>query len=416
MKHFYKKNIILLFIFFNLATTHVKSTIVVSDFCERVHKYTYLIYRLEKPLRILSHIKQQKSYYVNLAAQVTMAYSFQHPSIVSMIEQIQKTKSIKPLFNVWSCIHSYKYVHDQLLINEFIILILILSKNILIQYIHNTNEQEELAQCITRKFNTTLKLNCNKIIDTIHLFTNALIHVKKNNINHIKFLFSLSKKTNTLVLLPFQDFNTAAQTEKCTFRYYLYHRLKKTFLLFKKLNTFKNFYKSIHQLSIDNFQDNRIKQCVIEIQQKNTIAPFLELADEFKKYCCVDNFLFLKEFLTLTFIVGKYIILEHHNRISIQQIIEVYDKINELPIEEILHAIDLITEQLPAIVEEYELNNKEISWQQWFKKYWWTLPIVAIIVGGKIILSKNNQNPSNYIHTFDSVAHLDELNDLTKGT
>ncbi|MFT6765491.1 MAG: hypothetical protein ACJAZS_000369 [Alteromonas naphthalenivorans] len=50
--------------------------------------------------------------------------------------------------------------------------------------------------------------------------------------------------------------------------------------------------------------------------------------------------------------------------------------LNPDELEEILNALDLIVEELPVFLEQYELASN-LSWKEWKKKYWLLAPIGA---------------------------------------
>jgi hypothetical protein len=71
--------------------------------------------------------------------------------------------------------------------------------------------------------------------------------------------------------------------------------------------------------------------------------------------------------------------------------------ISQLPIAEVLNAIDMLVNELPPFIEKYELNS-QITWKNWLKKYWWVPPVFGIWFGLKILLKL--QRPYYFYSTY----------------
>src|SRR5690606_2731541 len=70
---------------------------------------------------------------------------------------------------------------------------------------------------------------------------------------------------------------------------------------------------------------------------------------------------------------------------TLDAIISIGQKIDRLPLSEILHTIDMLTDELPASLEKYEFNST-MSWKIWLKKYWWIPPVITFWFGLKILI------------------------------
>ena len=62
-----------------------------------------------------------------------------------------------------------------------------------------------------------------------------------------------------------------------------------------------------------------------------------------------------------------------------------FETLKDAPLEEILDAINLIAEELPTLLQNYEFNSK-LTWRQWFKKYWWAPPVIVATIVVKVII------------------------------
>lgn len=148
----------------------------------------------------------------------------------------------------------------------------------------------------------------------------------------------------------------------------------------------------------------RIKTCIYAMQESQSLKPLLQLSRSFEKYLYVHNIEFVRELCILFFIIHKQIILrtcaerpQIFKTIDLEKILEISEKINQLPIAEVLNAIDMLVTELPPFLEKYEFNSK-ISWQQWLKKYWWVPPIFGGWFGLKILLRL--QRPHYYFSPY----------------
>jgi hypothetical protein len=126
--------------------------------------------------------------------------------------------------------------------------------------------------------------------------------------------------------------------------------------------------------------------------QTASLKPLLMLLKEVKNYRLLQDNLFFHEFFLLIFVVHKQILFHECEEsphalkhITLENIIEISNKINQLPIAEVLNAIDMLVTELPPFLEKYEFNSK-LTWKIWFKKYWWVPPIFGAWFGLKILL------------------------------
>ncbi|MDE2589416.1 MAG: hypothetical protein KGL95_07100, partial [Patescibacteria group bacterium] len=159
-------------------------------------------------------------------------------------------------------------------------------------------------------------------------------------------------------------------------------------------------------LQIDStlFFDRTIQLCIENMIHNSSLHPIVILLEETKKDLCSHNNRYLRELLLLLFIVYKQILLhecEEHPKIlktvTLTTILEISEKINQLPIAEVLNAIDMLVTELPPFFEKYELHS-DITWKEWFKKYWWVPPVFGAWFTLKILLSL--QRPHYYFSPY----------------
>lgn len=164
--------------------------------------------------------------------------------------------------------------------------------------------------------------------------------------------------------------------------------------------------KECIQIDSTKFFHQKVKLCIQEMHDHQSLKPILVLLENAKKEYPHLNSTFFHELFLLIFTVHKQIILRECQetkqplkKISLTTIIEISEKINKLPISEVLNAIDMLLTELPPFLEKYELNSK-ITWKEWGKKYWWVPPIFGAWFGLKILLSF--QRPHYYFSPYMS--------------
>lgn len=102
--------------------------------------------------------------------------------------------------------------------------------------------------------------------------------------------------------------------------------------------------------------------------------------------------LFFREFSVIICTLLMYIKKHIDQRIDqkAHTIMSITQKIDRLPIMEILNTIDMLTHELPDFLERYEFNST-ITWKKWLKKYWWIPPVVIFWFGLKVLVKFQNR-------------------------
>ena len=144
-----------------------------------------------------------------------------------------------------------------------------------------------------------------------------------------------------------------------------------------------NMIQKEHCIQIDKafFFHKKIRSCLHKVMQTKSIIPIITLFQHARHPWCLRDQALMHEVFLLIFIIHKQILLQEckesdHSlkKSTLDTLVEVSDKINQLPITEVLSAIDMLITELPPFLEKYELNSS-ITWRNWLKKYWWVPPI-----------------------------------------
>ncbi len=320
---------------------NTQDNIVISKFCELVHQRSYLISRLENPIRLLKRSYKAKQ---NLTIDKD---SFKHPIIVQKLRAIQKQQNLTPLFDLWESLQSLQYLNDPNFAREFARLVLATQRALALSNLQN-------------------KQYCHKeLLDS-------------------DILLSLSGTT---------------YTESNTIRYYYAHRLTKHIHMLQSIRCNKDrFFEDTSEccnctfVSQYTFTHPEIKRCIKQMEKRNTLAPLIDLFHSFSKLKLIQDNLFLKEFLLLVLTAYRNLVINNANKkgvtikkSTLDTVALLYENIDHLPLEQILDVIDLLADELPPLIEKYEFMS-DIKWKAWLKKYWWVPPFIFGMFTLKIAL------------------------------
>jgi len=229
-----------------------------------------------------------------------------------------------------------------------------------------------------------------KIIALLSMFTSTLL-LPSHTYPEKVILSTKIKK-----LFCYNNIVTHAHCIKCLSEStYFLSRLHSNHYHYKPCNIIQQ--NDCIQIDSTCFFNQTIRSCLQKMLKTGSLKPLIILLQEVKHYCLRTDSLFFHEFFLLIFTVHKQIILheceESHyalKTLTLNDIIMISEKINQLPIAEVLNAIDMLVTELPPFLEKYEFNSK-ISWTKWFKKYWWVPPVFGVWFGLKILLRLQRQ-------------------------
>jgi hypothetical protein len=150
-------------------------------------------------------------------------------------------------------------------------------------------------------------------------------------------------------------------------------------------------HKNGIQLGTAIFSDRTVCTSLKKAINTQSLKPIIILLQYTQHNIDLCNNHFLREILVLLFTVHKQILFnecaQHHRPIkksTLETIIAINNIINQLPIAEVLSAIEMLVTELPPFIEKYELDSK-ITWKNWLKKYWWVPPVFGVWFGLKIL-------------------------------
>jgi hypothetical protein len=149
--------------------------------------------------------------------------------------------------------------------------------------------------------------------------------------------------------------------------------------------------ENLIQFGTTTFSHHTICACIKKAVATESLKPIISLLRYTQHTIDLQSDYFLQELFILIFMVHKQILfnecVQHHYPIkksTLETIIAINNIINQLPIAEVLSAIEMLVTELPPFIEKYELNSK-ITWKSWLKKYWWVPPVFGVWFGLKIL-------------------------------
>lgn len=154
------------------------------------------------------------------------------------------------------------------------------------------------------------------------------------------------------------------------------------------------------------FKHPLLINCIYNIETTNSLEPVFFLWDTMG---LLIPHVFLYEYSMLIFLIYRDVLFYLAFSTPVRdaryymlatlcsKITELYNKIGELPLHEIVMIINLLNDELPAIFEDC-LEESTLSWYEWLKKHWFKLSVALCTLLIKIIMILKNTHSENSIH------------------
>jgi hypothetical protein len=144
------------------------------------------------------------------------------------------------------------------------------------------------------------------------------------------------------------------------------------------------------------FQHDDVRACVAVIQQEERLDAFFTMWQSFTQrtsgtvFDHPDDELFLKECGTLILLFYNNILRSYGvdtlHRISVQDIMEMYDAIAKLPLDELLDVLDVVLDKVILILQSEALNKPDQNIFEWLHENWWVPPVVLGALVAQLLL------------------------------
>lgn len=164
------------------------------------------------------------------------------------------------------------------------------------------------------------------------------------------------------------------------------------------------------------FDHYKIVACIYALNRQHSLEPLIALLREAEQYRQIQSDNFIKELLMLIIITYKEILLDtacskhtETKKSVLETIINISHKLDQLPIAELLNAIDMLTQELPRFLEKYEFHS-DLTWKEWLKKYWWIPPVIVAWFGLKVLVEFQHR-PFHYFPPYKPHVSTEVHND-----
>lgn len=187
----------------------------------------------------------------------------------------------------------------------------------------------------------------------------------------------------------------AALVEPVLKRFYHIQRLEQAIELLKQMPHVPHLNVSyidggfLLNQSIE-LKNSCIITCIEQINLTHSLEPLFKCWNELLHYKQVNQIGYLREFLLLVIIVYKTFFVQYERehpeqkmKISLQEIAQLYKQLNDLPVEELLNAIDTFTDELAKLLQEHSSTIDSAWIKQKILDYWWTA--AAALIAGTVI-------------------------------
>jgi|GEM_PF-2217207 hypothetical protein len=334
----------------------------INIFTRDVYYRYYLIQRCEEPVMLLIN---NPSIWKTIDLHHLDVAFLENDIVIEKATVIQKTHIIQPFLDLWHQIKSHRHVDDASFHKNFVMFLFMLYKSL-----EQPSSQKATAP-------PPASYSIEKMLSSIDKHIDKIRPSKLNNHKSDSALHELHP----------------VSTDDIALNYYLIQRLDKPI---KLLSTMHEDITSSNGGWLDhamcnigvNFSHERINYCFNQMATRKNLEPFLHTWQEFRRFRHVGDTHFLKEMLMMLFAVYKDLLFaklteesEEFITSEINTILDLYEHVNELPLDDILHAIDLTTDKL-LLLQSLDKKAKQ-SWGQQYPLLFHTLlalPVAYFII------------------------------------
>ena len=352
-----------------------------DQFCNYVYRRYYFVKRLHNTMLLFLDVEDRinknsyKTVQLDSLFDFAETIAFQDVRIQRSVDVMQQKRSLKPLFMIWEDFTGYKSIKDQIFVEEFTKEVFIISRNMLI----TLAAHDEFVVVPPIRINPSTEQLLNDI-DTI-----------TDIIRSLSFGAAHLQETDKLREV---DLHTFAHIDEVMMRYYVVKRLKNACTQLGELEYCPPVAKK--NCTIVWHHPHIISYMHI-MEQAQSIQPLIELWDDVLQYKYVQDDLFMHEFAQLVLCTYADILAYYQQKHSpaskdaISTALQLYQLIDKLPLNEILDVIDILTHDLPPLLEKYEFDS-DISWRAWLRKYWWAPPTILATIIVQVLLNWEAKN------------------------
>ena len=186
---------------------------------------------------------------------------------------------------------------------------------------------------------------------------------------------------------------------------YILKRLKKAVMMLRTIHDKKLFFslccraekrsatQCVFNLSIP-FTHKEIIDCIQTMERTKNLQSFFDLWAAIEARDIEPTLSFLREIALLILVIYKPIYtaccplfqIAMQKNFILDAAALLSGNFATMNAIELLKVIDTLTAKIPQLLEKYELINSDLTWKQWFSKYWWLPPVAGAAVFFELIL------------------------------
>ena len=326
----------------------------------------YFISRLDRTMSLLFKMQSsQQMSFTRALRKIDFDLSmFNDRRIIRSLKRIQETRNLKPLFMIWDDFTAYKSLEDDIFIEDFSKEIFVVVRTVLStldEHCDNTLCLEQLAQ--QSSVNPTEQL-----LDAIDEITHELQKVVPDNTHHYKQITHASPL----------DLKSEVSTDEIALRFYYIERLTSALETIKRIGASHAYHTLPHKAAL---KSPRIYSMLRAMQEAGNPDAVLSAWGEIKEYKFIDNLEFVKEFVSVVYLALRHLYTGANNP---DILTHTHNNLEKLSIEHILHAIDIINDQLSHDTQIYNGYSTQ-SVQEWLQQYWWIPPFTLGSIAVRLI-------------------------------
>lgn len=336
-----------------------------------IHQRYYLIKRLEGPINVffqvyeLNHKNTLRPHELFRSHKIV---DFQDPVVSECVQKMSERQTLDPFRILWEQFLSYKFIDKQEFARETLILLLSLYKDLLAGFMSDMvvlrSNQPELSKLLAQHHTIG---DIDPVMNTHDIYDSFMSIV------------TLIESTNTCDFVINNNMRF----------YHIQRLLRPMYILSRYQYNIKEFGSICTQ-----FKHDRIRQCALLLEGASSIKPLFKLWQCFVSYDFIEDDDMLQEFIHLIICVYSHLEIEDkgqkipffpdlskasalYKKPDAQTVIQIYQVLHSIPILALLDLLDDVVDQFDSFSNQYELHNKELSWAEWVKQYWWSAPVMV---------------------------------------
>lgn len=383
------------------------------EFVHDVQRRSFMTMRLKGPVGLL--LRWSKLHGAKRSGETKVplldrgiTHCFEHEEVKLCVQMIEESDSIVPFYKLWTSCLSYKYLDSDTFMREIITVILMLYKSVLISNLQGAEREDLLvradhycakllesgspkaqmheAQQLISDMSRSLYKTDMALTELYHHYSDTLKDIPSYRDGLIGYGQAGNIKDSFTVIAHLLDESNDVSDFVIdnNVRFYLIHRMLKSLYLLSRASSGDHsvmhccdFASCLHD---EFFHHAYVHACALEIKKQNSIKPIFVLWEHMVSYDFIEDDIFMKDFIGLVMYVCQYLCVpierEGRSLVAFNEMLAMYEKIESLPLAELLDLLDVVVDQFGDVVEQYELNGT-LTWSAWIAKYWWAPPILS---------------------------------------